>query len=279
MAPTAAQQLETFLDEFTPDVAAIARSALKKVRRQMPPSIELVYDNWNGLVIGFGPSMRASEAVLSVAIFPDHVTLCFLYGVELADPKKLLAGGGNQVRHIKLKSAADLDRPEIKELIAHSLETGPAPFPKSLARKLVIKSISPKRRPRRPLSADAAPRHSKPMKATTTHTVAQHFDKADPAVRQCYERILSLARKLGTFEEDPKKTSIHLVRTTAFAGIATRKQRLILTIKTDADIKSPRVKKSERTSANRWHVEIPVEKPTEIDKEIAGWLKNAYALS
>src|SRR5690242_9241234 len=195
MAPTAAQQLETFLDEFTPDVAAIARSALKKVRRQMPPSIELVYDNWNGLVVGFGPSMRASEAVLSVAVFPDHVTICFLYGVKLADPKKLLAGGGNQVRHIKLKSDADLDRPEINDLIARSIKTGPAPFPKSLARKLVIKSISPKRRPRRPLSADA-PRRAKPMKSTTP-TVAQHFDKADPAVRQCYDRILDLARKLG----------------------------------------------------------------------------------
>jgi hypothetical protein len=118
----------------------------------------------------------------------------------------------------------------------------------------------------------------KPVKAMT-HTVAQHFDNVDPTVRQCYDRILDLARKLGAFEEDPKKTSIHLVRTTAFAGIATRKQRLILTIKADADIKSPRVKKSERTSANRWHVEIPVEKPADVDGEIARWLKNAYALS
>ena len=278
MAPTAAQRLEAFLDEFTPDVAATARSALKKVRRQMPPSIELVYDNWNGLVIGFGPSMRATEAVLSVAVFPDHVTICFLYGVKLADPKKLLAGAGNRVRHIKLKSAADLDRPEIKALIAGSLETGPAPFEKSLKRALVIKSISPKRRPRRPLSADAGPRRAKLM-SSTMRTVAQHFAKADPTVRQCYDRILDLARTLGTFEEDPKKTSIHLVRTTAFAGIATRKQRLILTIKADADIKSPRVKKSERASANRWHVEIPVEKPADVDSEIAGWLKNAYAMS
>jgi hypothetical protein len=158
MAPTAAQQLDTFLDEFTPDVAATARLALKKVRRQMPPSIEMVYDNYNGLVIGFAPSMRATEAVLSVAIYPDHVTICFLYGAKLADTKKLLAGSGKQVRHIKLKSATDLDRPEIKDLIARSIKSGPVAFPKALARELVIKSISPKRRPRRPLSADVVPR-------------------------------------------------------------------------------------------------------------------------
>jgi hypothetical protein len=277
MASTAAQQLEVFLDEFTPDVAATGRAALRKVRRLVPPSIEMVYDNWNGLVVGFGPSMRATDAVLSVAIFPDHVTLCFLYGVKLADPKRLLAGGGNQVRHIKLKSAADLDRPEIKDLIRRAIVSGPATFEKSLERTLVIKSISPKRRPRRPLSADIVPR----MTATrpTTRTVGKHFDKADPVVRKCYERILGVARKLGDFEEDPKRTSIHLVRDTAFAGIATRKQALILTIKSDAEIKSPRVKKSEKTSAKRWHIEVRVDKPSDIDTEIAGWLENAYALS
>jgi hypothetical protein len=150
--PSAAKQFAGFLAEFTPDVASTARAALQKLRKQVPPAIELVYDNYNGLVVGFGPSMRASEAVFSIAIFPTHVTLCFLFGAKLADPKKLLLGGGNRVRHIKLSAASDLDRPDIRELITRAVKTAPVPFQASQPRELVIKSISPNRRPRRPLS-------------------------------------------------------------------------------------------------------------------------------
>ena len=146
---TPAKQFEDFLSEFTPDVAKTARAALAKLRKQVPPSIEMVYDNYNGLVVGFSPSMRASEAVFSIAIFPTHVSLCFLFGAALADPKKILAGAGNRVRHIKLASAADLDRADVGDLIARAAKG--AQFPKQ-SRKLLIKSISPKRRPRRPLS-------------------------------------------------------------------------------------------------------------------------------
>jgi len=151
--PSAKKQFAGFLAEFTPDVAATARAALQKLRKQVPPAIELVYDNYNGLVVGFCPSMRASEAVLSIAIFPTHVTLCFLFGAKLADPKKLLAGGGNRVRHIKLAEASDLERSDIRDLIIRAVRTAPVAFDSVPRRQLVIKSISAKRRPRRPLSA------------------------------------------------------------------------------------------------------------------------------
>jgi hypothetical protein len=151
--PSAEKQFAGFLAEFTPDVAATARAALQRLRKRVPPAIELVYDNYNGLVVGFGPSMRASEAVLSLAIFPTHVTLCFLFGAKLADPKKLLAGNGNRVRHIKLAEASDLDRSDIRALITRAVGAAPVSFDSVQRRHLVIKSISPKRRPRRPLSA------------------------------------------------------------------------------------------------------------------------------
>jgi len=151
--PSAEKQFAGFLAEFTPDVAATARAALQKLRKRVPPAIELVYDNYNGLVVGFGPSMRASEAVLSIAVFPTHVTLCFLFGAKLADPKKLLLGGGKRVRHIKLAEASDLDRSDIRDLITRAVGAAPVAFGSVPRRQLVIKSISPKRRPRRPLSA------------------------------------------------------------------------------------------------------------------------------
>jgi hypothetical protein len=98
-------------------------------------------------------------------------------------------------------------------------------------------------------------------------------------VKATYDRIIGAAKKLGPVKEEAKKTSIHLVRNTAFAGVATRKSALILTLKSDKDVPSDRVIKREKVSANRWHVEVRLEAPAEVDKEIVSWIKKAYELS
>ena len=110
-------------------------------------------------------------------------------------------------------------------------------------------------------------------------TVSQHFSGRDSSVRKIYAAILSAARKLGPVQEDPKKTSIHLNRRTAFAGVATRRAGLILTLKSPTDVDSPRIRKRERASTNRWHLEIPLATPAEVDREVRGWLRNAYELA
>src|SRR6185369_2420892 len=115
--------------------------------------------------------------------------------------------------------------------------------------------------------------------SSTSHTVQEHFDKCSPAVTATYSRILEAAGHLGPFHQEAKKTSIHLVRKTAFAGIATRKTALILTLKSASDIRSPRINRREQASANRWHVEIRLEHPAEVDREVAAWLQRAYDLA
>jgi len=64
-------------------------------------------------------------------------------------------------------------------------------------------------------------------------SVSSHFAGKEPATRKIYDRLLKASGKFGPVIEDPKKTSIHLVNKTAFAGIATRKSAIILTIKSD----------------------------------------------
>jgi hypothetical protein len=115
--------------------------------------------------------------------------------------------------------------------------------------------------------------------STNGHTIKAHFTDRAPSVKATYEAILKVARKLGPVKEEPKKTSIHLVRKTAFAGIATRKTALILTLKSASDIPSGRIGKRERVSANRWHVELKLESPDNVDRELATWLKNAYEIA
>ena len=110
-------------------------------------------------------------------------------------------------------------------------------------------------------------------------TVATHFADVEPDVAAIYQKLLSTARTFGQVVEDPKKTSIHLVRKSAFAGVATRKSALILTLKSTTDVKSPRIAKREQASANRWHLIVRLEQPQDVDKEIAGWLKRAYEIA
>jgi len=112
-----------------------------------------------------------------------------------------------------------------------------------------------------------------------THTVASHFTKSTPAVRATYKAILGAARQLGRVREEAKKTAIHLVRSTAFAGVATRKEALILTLKAERFLKSPRVSRAERTSANRWHLELKLTAPAEVDAELREWIEQAYDLA
>ena len=71
-------QLDAFLDKYTPAVATLARACLAKMRARLPGAVQLVYDNYNALAIGFGPSERASEAIFSIALYPRWVTLFFL---------------------------------------------------------------------------------------------------------------------------------------------------------------------------------------------------------
>jgi hypothetical protein len=130
-------------------VAALTRELLEKMKRRVPGAQILVYDNYNALAIGFGPSEKAGQAVMSLAVMPRWVTLCFLYGVGLPDPHKLLNGSGSRVRHVRLHSANAFDDPDVQDLIAAALDRCEPPIDATREQQLVIKSISAKQRPRR----------------------------------------------------------------------------------------------------------------------------------
>jgi hypothetical protein len=143
------KQLAVFISKFTPDMAARIRAVRRKMRARLPTAVELVYDNYNFFVIGYGPNERASEAIFSIAAHAKGVALCFLQGAKLPDPKKILRGSGNVVRNIRLESAATLDRPEVRDLVKIALERAKSPIRKDGEHRLVIKSVSKKQRPRR----------------------------------------------------------------------------------------------------------------------------------
>jgi len=148
MTATPAKQLATFLARFSPGIAALAKTARAKLRKRLPGAIEMVYDNYNALVIGFSPTERPSDAILSLVIFPRRVSVCFIQGKHLPDPHRVLVGDGSQVRFIQLDAdAAILDTTAIRALVSEAIAFGETPF--AGRGRLVVRAISKKQRPRR----------------------------------------------------------------------------------------------------------------------------------
>lgn len=147
---SAERQLDGFLDKYSPAVRDLARRILARMRKRLPRAWRLVYDNYNALAIGFGPSDRASEAIFSIAVYPRWVSLFFLQGASLDDPAGILRGSGRQVRHVVLASEQTLDDPEILAMMERALDRAGRPFDRATRGQLVIKSVSAKQRPRRP---------------------------------------------------------------------------------------------------------------------------------
>jgi hypothetical protein len=145
------RQLEAFLSRYSPDIEALARAVLQKMEQRLPGATELVYDNYNALVIGFGPTERPSDCPFSIGVYARWVNLYFLDGIQLSDPDGLLKGSGNRVRHIRLEHADDLDRAGVQTLIGQAIRLADPPMPtRAGPRTIVIRAVSPRKRPRRP---------------------------------------------------------------------------------------------------------------------------------
>jgi hypothetical protein len=146
---TPEHQLEGFISKFEPKNQALIRSARKSLRKRLPTANELVYDNYNFFVIGYCPTERPSDCIVSIAAARNGVGLAFYYGATLPDPHKVLLGSGSQNRFVRLESSATLARPEVVALISAAVAQAKTPLPESGRRKLIIRSISEKQKPRR----------------------------------------------------------------------------------------------------------------------------------
>ena len=73
--PPPRTQLAGFIAKFSPEIARQAKTILAAMRERLSGATELVYNNYNALAIGFGPTDRTSDAIFSIAVFPRWVSL------------------------------------------------------------------------------------------------------------------------------------------------------------------------------------------------------------
>jgi hypothetical protein len=144
-----AKQVDSFIAKFDPGMAKRIREVRAVLRKRFPTAIEMVYDNYNFFVIGYSPTERPTEYIVSLAANSKGVGLSFNHGADLEDPHGILEGSGSQNRFVRLvEGAKTLKAPQVAELIDAAVEISEKPFGKARG-FTVVRSVSAKQRPRR----------------------------------------------------------------------------------------------------------------------------------
>ena len=97
---------------------------LKKMVKELVPGTKETVNAWGV------PTFVAQNPFAFYMVGKKHVTFGFLFATALPDPEGLLEGTGKNMRHVKLRSAEDLEKKGLQELIvAASQFEGGAPMP------------------------------------------------------------------------------------------------------------------------------------------------------
>src|SRR5437588_1170153 len=110
-------ELKKFLKPYDREVRDLALGLRALLLEEMAPCYENIYDAYSAVAIGYGTSERMSDGIFHIAVYSNHVNLGFNDGASLDDPKGILEGKGSRIRHITIKSADDLMRPELRSYI------------------------------------------------------------------------------------------------------------------------------------------------------------------
>lgn len=148
-AQTAEARLRSFIAKFEPNRQKLIRAVRRQLRQRFSGANELVYDNYNFFVIGYSPTERPSDTIVSIAAGSGGVSLYFTHGAHLPDPDEILLGSGKQGRFVRLSTASVLKEAGVQRLLSVAVAHSKKPTQPGARGKLVIRSVSAKQRARR----------------------------------------------------------------------------------------------------------------------------------
>lgn len=144
-----ASALVAFLAPYPAEVQELALHGRAFLWDMLQPVCEIFWDATNAVCSGFTYTGRTTDNFVNLAVYSDHVTLIFPWGVRLLDPEARLKGEGKQVRHIRMKGMATLEEPYILDLIRQAQAFAPRPSEPVQPETIVRVMAGPKRRPRK----------------------------------------------------------------------------------------------------------------------------------
>lgn len=102
---------EELLEPLLPELRELANQLRALLRELVPEIEEAGYAGWR--LIGY----RHGRYMGFIAPLPSEIRLGFEHGATLPDPKGLLEGNTKQVKHVVFRTAKDLQRDGLRELI------------------------------------------------------------------------------------------------------------------------------------------------------------------
>ena len=109
--------LTGLLRRYDRPVRDLALRLRELVLAEMGPCHECLYDAGYTVALWYSYTGRLTDGVCLIAVYTKHVNLGFNRGSTLPDPHRLLEGTGAWMRHIKMKTPADLARPQIHDYL------------------------------------------------------------------------------------------------------------------------------------------------------------------
>jgi hypothetical protein len=111
---------DQIIDGCDAPIATIVHALKARITAMHRDHVEIVWPRMRIASYGVGPK-KMSEHYAYIAPQTKHVNLGFYYGASLKDPAGLLEGAGRNLRHIKIRSLAEVSKKELGDLLKTSL--------------------------------------------------------------------------------------------------------------------------------------------------------------
>ena len=139
--------LVNFLAPYPPAVQELTLLARRELHAMLGPVSDLLFDATQAVCSGFSYTGEPRDNFVNLAVYSDHVTLIFPWGVHLIDPEGRLRGEGKQVRNMRLKGIETLRDPYVIDLIRQCQDRAVRPTQPIEPVQYVKVCDGPKRRP------------------------------------------------------------------------------------------------------------------------------------
>jgi hypothetical protein len=107
---------EEMVTAYPAKIRELALASRALIFDVLPRTVEVVWPRQRTAGYGTGPK-KMTEQFCWLAPYPEHVVFGFYYATELPAPEGLLEGTGRLMRHVKIRTHADLENLALRRLV------------------------------------------------------------------------------------------------------------------------------------------------------------------